>query len=124
MKKYELTDGILNYKGRKLHRIIALRDFDDISEGNYGGWIEQESNLSHDGNCWVYYNGIVMDNARVIEDAKVLGLAEICDEAIIRGIARVSGQSEISGNTELDGTLDCSNNDLINGNFNLNKNIL
>lgn len=53
-KKYELTDEILEVGGRVLHRIKALRDFGNIKQGEIGGWIENEDNLSHCGDCWVY----------------------------------------------------------------------
>lgn len=53
-KKYELTSEtttLLN--GTVLHRIRALRDFGDVKAGDLGGFIEKESNLSHDGDAWV-----------------------------------------------------------------------
>ena len=53
-KKYELTDEILEVGGRVLHRINALRNFGNIKQGEIGGWIENEDNLSHCGDCWVY----------------------------------------------------------------------
>ena len=53
-KKYELTDETKKLNSITLHRIRALRNFDDVEEGELGGWIEEENNLSHKGNCWVY----------------------------------------------------------------------
>lgn len=50
-KKYELTDEILEVGGRVLHRINALRNFGNIKQGEIGGWIENEDNLSHCGDC-------------------------------------------------------------------------
>lgn len=64
-KKYELTDEILEVGGRVLHRINALRDFGNIKQGEIGGWIENEDNLSHCGDCWVYGNAEVYGNAKV-----------------------------------------------------------
>lgn len=34
-------------------RIKALKDFGEIKAGEIGGLIEQEENLSQDGNAWV-----------------------------------------------------------------------
>lgn len=64
-KKYELTDEILEVGGRVLHRINALRNFGNIKQGEIGGWIENEDNLSHCGDCWVYGDAEVYGNAEV-----------------------------------------------------------
>lgn len=54
MKKYEFTGETKIRCGITLHRIRALKDFGVVCAGDIGGWIEKESNLSHEGNCWVY----------------------------------------------------------------------
>ena len=51
MKKYELTTETLQFAGRTLHRIKAVKDFDSIKAGELGGWIEDENNLSQDDNA-------------------------------------------------------------------------
>ena len=58
-KKYKLTEETIEFLGRTLHRIEALRDFTTsdgaiVHKGEKGGWVESENNLSHDGNAWVY----------------------------------------------------------------------
>ena len=63
IKKYEFTEETKVICGRKLHKIRALRDFNDVKAGDLGGFIEKEENLSHEGNCWVYNNAKVYDNA-------------------------------------------------------------
>ena len=41
MKKYELLDEVIEFNdGTKLHRIRALRSFNDVNEGDLGGFIE------------------------------------------------------------------------------------
>ena len=45
MKKYELTTETLQFAGRTLHRIKAVKDFSSIEAGELGGWIENEKNL-------------------------------------------------------------------------------
>lgn len=75
-KKYRLTEETIEFLGRTLHRIEALRDFtisDDaiVYKGEKGGWVESENNLSHDGNAWVYGNARVYGNALVYGNARV-----------------------------------------------------
>ncbi len=70
-KKYELTNENHTFEGITIHRIRALRDFDDVKAGQLGGFIESEDNLSHDGNCWVYDNAGVFCNAVVSDNAKI-----------------------------------------------------
>ena len=82
-KKYKLTDETINVGGKKLCRIEALKDFRDVKNGDKGGFIEDEHNLSHDGNSWVYGDAMVFDNARVYGDAWVCGGAWVCGDAKI-----------------------------------------
>ena len=87
MKKYELlkSDTIL-VGDRTLFRIRR------ISDGELGGYIEKEGNLSHNGDAWVYNNARVYDNAWVYNNARVY------DNARIYGNAWVFGNSWISEN--------------------------
>ena len=94
-KKYELTDEILEVGGRVLHRINALRNFGNIKQGEIGGWIENEDNLSHCGDCWVYGDAKVLGNAKVYGNAKVLGDAEVYGNAEVYGDAEVYGNAEV-----------------------------
>lgn len=88
-KKYKLTDETIEVFGKTLHRIKALRDFGDIKTGDIGGFIENEINLSHEGDCWVYNGAKVFDCAQVYENAKV------SDNAEVFGNARVSGNNTV-----------------------------
>ena len=52
MKKFELTsESTINIFGKKLFRIKALVEFGNVKEGELGGFIEKEENLSHEGNA-------------------------------------------------------------------------
>lgn len=53
MKKYELTNETIEYKGKKLYRIKALIDFGNVKKGARGGFVEKEENLSMSGNALV-----------------------------------------------------------------------
>lgn len=106
MKKYELTDDIIHFNGRPLHRIIALRDFGKVKKGDKGGWIESEKNLSHKGNCWISNNAKVYDNAKILYNALVCGdtvicdNAQVCGETIRGGVAVICGDAIISSNRD------------------------
>lgn len=68
-------------------RLVALRDFGDVKQGDLGGFIASESNLSfEDGdNAWVYDNSIVGDSV-VIKNNSV-----VRDGSTIRGSGEISG---------------------------------
>ena len=104
-KKYKLTSETTTLPdGTVLHRIKALRDFGNVKAGNLGGFIEKESNLSHDGDAWVYGTARVFgkaevyDTARVFGNARVYGDARVFDNAWVYGTARVFGNAEVCGN--------------------------
>ena len=83
MKKFELTaESKINIFGKKLFRIKALISFGSVEEGETGGWVEKEDNLSQSGNAWVSGNAEVSGNARVSDNARVSGNA---DYTTIRG---------------------------------------
>ena len=97
-KKFELTSNFKVFLGRKLFQIKALVSFGDVKEGDLGGYIEKEENLSHDGNAWVYGNAKVCGNAEVCGNAKVYGNAKVCGNAKVYGNAWVCGNAEVCGN--------------------------
>lgn len=68
-KKYELTHESITIDNHTLYRIQAVRNFAGVKKGDLGGFVETESNLSHDGNCWVSENAQVFTNAQVYDDA-------------------------------------------------------
>lgn len=63
--KYKLTNKKIDYLGRTLYQIEAVKCFGDIVKGQKGGFIEKESNLSQCGNAWVYGDARVCGNAEV-----------------------------------------------------------
>ncbi|WP_375703921.1 hypothetical protein [Bartonella sp. AD13SXNS] len=76
-KKFALTNETRVFNNKTLYRIKALRDFDDVKAGQLGGFIENENNLSHDGNCWVYENARIANDVHVYENAHIHGIAVI-----------------------------------------------
>ncbi|WP_375630760.1 MULTISPECIES: hypothetical protein [unclassified Bartonella] len=113
--KYELTNENRVVNGVTLHRIKALKDFADVKMGDLGGFIENEDNLSHDGNCWVYDDAMVIqasvsENAKirnkacVVNWARVYGNAVISDQAwVLNDKAHVYDNAVINGNAKIGG---------------------
>lgn len=108
-KKYKLTDEVMRYEGRTLHRIQALRDFGLASKGELGGWVQSEDNLSHNGICWVRDNAIVMERAHVrhdaliSEDAVVRGGAGVFDDTFVGQCAVVGDKAQVRGSARVYG---------------------
>ena len=75
-KKYEFTGEKKEIGSVKLKRIRRL------SDGEIGGWIEREENLSHDGDCWVAGEASVFESARVFGSASVSGSARVYGDII------------------------------------------
>jgi carbonic anhydrase/acetyltransferase-like protein (isoleucine patch superfamily) len=95
-KKYEL---LANQDG--LYRIRALRSFSNVREGDVGGFVASELNLSHHRNCWIYGNAKVYDNAKIYGNAVVAGGARVFDEAQVYGTAHVYNEAHIYGNARV-----------------------
>ena len=102
-KKYELIPS--DKEG--LYRIKALKDFNDVKKGDIGGYVEGEKNLSQLGDCWIYDNAVVRDNAVVVGNAKVYdnarvhNNAQVCDNAIVRDNVQVWDNAFVMGNAEV-----------------------
>lgn len=96
--KYDIiADDTIQYKGRTLYRIKALKSFADVSKGDKGGYIEHMGNLSQLGDCWIYDNAKVFANASIFNNAIVEENAEICGQAIIFKNARIGKNAKIYG---------------------------
>lgn len=122
MRKYELLkNDIIEVDGQKLYRIRALRTFGHVVEGDEGGYIATEDNLSHTGKAWVGEKAKIYDTARVLDnahvawaasvygaatimgDAKVGGFSRIYDSATVSGRAQVRGESHVFGSASVAG---------------------
>ena len=92
MKKYRLSDETRLYHSHDgetkstvtLRQIIATRDFHDVTAGDQGGWLDDESALSHDGNCWIYDQ-----NSVVYAGAKIQGNARVTQACVISHSAQI-----------------------------------
>lgn len=100
MKHFEFTDETLFVAPNKmLHRIRATMSFDEIENGEIGGWVEKETNLMDF--AWVrdeakvFDNAVVAGHARVCEFAKVCGSARVEHHVCVRGDAYVADYCRI-----------------------------
>ena len=122
-KKYELLEVS---PSSNLYRIRALRDFGDVHAGDLGGYVQSESNLSHEELCWVYDNAVVKDNAYIGEcamlrdnaivsgNARVVGYCTVSDDAVIKDKVYISGTMVISGSSVLEGEIQIHGKGILN----------
>ena len=101
--KYELTDDYITVNGQTLYRIRALKSFCAVTKGDLGGYVNNDSNLSQEGNCWIYTNAKALDYSRITDNALLAGNAEAHDFAKIRGNAHLYDNAIISDNALLEG---------------------
>ena len=101
MKKYEIieNDTITIDGDIKLYRIKACRSFKTVdktvNEGDLGGYIQCEDNLSHDGNAWIYDNALVYGFAMIYHNAQVFGNAKVFGNVVVYDNAKVFGRSQV-----------------------------
>lgn len=100
-KKYAFTGESMQIRHPVTDRAVEVRRIYRLSDGHLGGWIEKESNLSHDGECFVHHEAMVFDNARVTANAMILDDAKIYGNARIYGYATVCGNFTVGGDVEL-----------------------
>lgn len=114
-EKYELTDDTRTISDKNgdhvVHRIKALRDIGEfVKEGDLGGYVESEYNLSTTGDCWIHHDAIVCGRATISSNARVNDRAIVCNyakvyenatiwrNAIICDFANVYGDAVITNN--------------------------
>lgn len=117
-KKYEILmdeENTIEWKGHTLHRIKALRDFNDVRKGDIGGYVEKEKNLSHYGDCWIYDDAKAMDNSRVYDNSAMYDDSEMYDNSIMCNNSKMYDNSEMHGNTEMhSNSIMCDNSKMYN----------
>lgn len=142
LPKYYLTNDVISFDGRKLHRIVAACDIPEIGvqEGDLGGYIESERNLSHRGTCWVFAGKVyeqatisggatvrgenirihgnasltdgftAYDSVHLYDNFRGSGCAKICDYTTARGYVIQTGSSYVGGVSNLSGHVKISGN--------------
>lgn len=125
-RKYEIIKDknlsiVLN--GSKLYRIKALRNFNDVHEGDIGGYIESDKNLSHEGDCWIYDDSKAYDNATVSDNAIVKNSSSVIDNAYIVSNSVIDSNSIISGSSKIFDNCRVSDKSTVSGNSILKSNV-
>ena len=114
-KKYVLkpTNFTHHDSGKQLFRVI-------YADGDQGGLVTGEHNLSHDGSCRILDQAIVADtafvsgNAEVSGSAVVEGNAHIFGEAAVFADARVNGRSEVYDKARVYGRAQVTGHSIVN----------
>lgn len=123
INKYKIRTDISKKLGSlTLYRIEALRDFWQIKKGDLGGWIEKEDNLSQRGNCWVYKEAAVFQNAHVTGNAIVSGHAKVFGHAMVTDNVIVCGHAQIFGCAILQNDVSVYDKAKIHGNAKISNN--
>ncbi len=80
---------------------VSVFQIQRISDKKLGGWIEEDENLSQQGDAFVYDDAVIFGNAQVFGNAKILGNAQIYENAVVFGNAEISGNAQIKGNAQI-----------------------
>lgn len=116
-KKYKLTDESFNINNKRVYRIQAVCSFFDVEEGDLGGFVESEKNLSHSGDCWIYDDSVACGKARVsdcgqmhdlsfaTDNAKITISGCLSENASIHGDVIVSDRANLSGDAVAKGNV-------------------
>lgn len=115
-KKYELTNETIEFKGKTLYRVKALKKFNDVNVGDLGGFVESENNLSQEDNCWIYDDGKVLEHANVNLSAKVKGRATVCGNAQVYNDVVVENNAVVRDFSILYGSVNVGGNSIIQHN--------
>lgn len=101
--KFRLTDESKTVNGIKLYRIEALKDlgFYGVKQGDKGGFVESEANLSQNLDSWIGDNACVYNKAFVGRNSFVGGNAIVNDRAQVKENTRVIDNAQVSGQSSL-----------------------
>ncbi|HFI7924380.1 TPA: YdcK family protein [Escherichia coli] len=89
MRKYRLSEEqrAFSYqeddtkKSVLLRQIIAISDFNDVIAGTAGGWIDRETVLAQEGNCWIYdQNAIAFGGTVISGNTRITGTSVLWGE--------------------------------------------
>ena len=118
-KKYKLSrkdtviDGVTL---ETLYRIIAIKSFGSVKKGDMGGYVRSYSNLSQEGDAWVFRGSCVTENARVSENAIVREYSRVGGNAIVSNRSIVDDHSIVGGNAVVNDHSRVTKNARVDGN--------
>ena len=100
MKKYEILmdeKNTIEFEGHTLHRIKALINFSDIKRGDIGGYVENENNLSHEGDCWIYDDAKAMDNSAMYGNSAMYNNSRMYDNSEMYNNSTLKNKTRLYG---------------------------
>ena len=80
-----LNDETIVHNGHTLYRIQATKDFSDVKKGDKGGRIQNYTNLSQEGDCWLYNESKSYGSARISDNVKAYSTSQFRDDATVYG---------------------------------------
>lgn len=134
-KKFELVedDTLLVHDCNgdiiNLYRIRALKDIIcpikirnesgtlgsyTVKEGELGGYVQKEENLSHEGGCWIFDKARVYDDSRIEDNAQIFHHAVVSGDSIIKDNASILDLVRVT-NSVIGGYTKITNNSVISG---------
>lgn len=123
-KKYEL---IKENDCDSDYRIKALKDFklitgETVKKGDLGGLVDGEHNLSQEGNCWIEFEAVVYQKAKVVDNAVLkdyswaFGNSTVSGNAVMKDNSIAFDNSTVSGNAVMKNNSRALDNSTISGN--------
>lgn len=99
---FEFTNETIDWNGRILHRIRAIKDIPllGVLKGDFGGFVEKMDNL--DDSSWVFNDVKVFDNARICDNSCVINKDQVYGNAIIGHSSIVTDDAEVFDNAVMD----------------------
>lgn len=85
----------VNYTVFRIRALVGFRE--DVKEGQLGGYVSSEENLTTKDEAWVYDNAIAYGGATVTGNATIRDNSRVGDRAIIAGFAKVYNDARVFG---------------------------
>ena len=106
------------------HQVYRIKN---VNTGELGGYIENEDNLSQEGNCWVHRNAIVYGRARVCDNAQIMDCAKVCGDRfsgdiIVYNNARVREKAKVRCNAKVFHNADIFGEAIVEGSAEVSEN--
>jgi len=109
------------------YRIKALKDFklitgETVKKGDLGGLVDGEHNLSQEGNCWIEFEAVVYQKAKVVDNAVLkdyswaFGNSTVSGNAVMKDNSIAFDNSTVSGNAVMKNNSRARDNSTISGN--------
>jgi hypothetical protein len=94
--KYKLTNESIEFSGKTLYRIEALKHIcPGVNVGTLGGYVESEHNLDQEGRSWIHDNAKAWGNGQVKDNAQLKGESMIFENGSLTQEANAIGNTTI-----------------------------